>query len=487
MSLDLLIKTATITDLYRGLKNKDFSSVELTSAYLKRAKNLNKKINAFITINEEYSLKLAKNADELIKNGKAKPLTGVPLSIKDNICTKGIKTTCASKMLECFEPFYDSTAVSCLKNQGAVIIGKTNMDEFAMGGSSETSYFGAVKNPYDLTKVSGGSSGGSAAAVAASACAAALGSDTGGSVRQPAAFCGITGLKPTYGTVSRFGLIAFASSFDQIGTMAKSAEDCGILLNAIAGGDELDSTCRTAPFENCLKDIQKGIKGLKIGLPKEFFGDEVSGEVKAAVFKAAEAYKKMGAELIEVSLPDLKYAVAAYYLISSAEAASNLSRYDGIKYGYRSKQGKTYEDIIKNSRREGFGNEVKHRIMLGNYALSSGYYEAYYSKAVKIRQRLKAELDEIFNSCDFILTPTAPTTAYKLGSNEKNPVKMYMADICTVTANIAGLPALSTTCGYDANGLPIGMSLMGKACDEKTLIAAASAFENQFERREATL
>ena len=356
-----------------------------------------------------------------------------------------------------------------------------------MGGSSGTSYIGAVKNPYDLTRVSGGSSGGSAAAVAASMCAAALGSDTGGSVRQPASFCGITGLKPTYGTVSRYGLIAFASSFDQIGTMAKSAEDCGILLNAIAGKDDLDSTCRTAPFKNCLKDIKKEVKRLKIGLPKEFFGDNISGDVKSAVFKAAKTYEKMGAEIIEVSLPDLKYAIAAYYLISSAEAASNLSRYDGIKYGHRSKKGKSYEDIIKNSRREGFGNEVKRRIMLGNYALSSGYYEAYYKRAVKIRQKLKTELDEIFKTCDFILTPTAPTTAYKIGSFDKNPVEMYSSDICTVTANIAGLPALSTPCGYDKKGLPIGMSLMGKALSEATLIRAASAFEAQFEKREAGL
>lgn len=487
MNINEFIKTATVTELSAEIKNKSFSSVELTTAYLNRAKTLNGKTNAFITITEEEALSSAQKADELIAKGEISPLTGIPISVKDNICTKDIKTTCASKMLEDFHPVYDATAVSRLKNQGAVIIGKTNMDEFAMGGSSETSYFGAVLNPFDLTRVPGGSSGGSAAAVAASTCAAALGSDTGGSVRQPAAFCGITGLKPTYGTVSRYGLIAFASSFDQIGTMAKSAKDCGILLNAIAGKDEFDSTCSTLPFKNCLEDIEKGIKGLKIGLPKEFFGDEVSGEVKAAVFKAAETFKNMGAEIIEVSLPDLKYAVAAYYLISSAEAASNLSRYDGIKYGYRSKQGKTYEEIIKNSRREGFGNEVKHRIMLGNYALSSGYYEAYYNKAVKIRQKLKSELDEIFKSCDFILTPTAPTTAYAIGSNEKNPVEMYSADICTVLANLAGLPAISTTCGYDANGLPVGMSLMGKACDEKTLIAAASAFENQFERREAAL
>ncbi len=487
MDLKEFIKTATLTQLGGGLKSKAFSSSELTSAYLERAKSMNDKTNAFITIDEEAAFASAKNADELISKGRAKPLTGIPVSVKDNICTKNLKTTCASKMLEDFDPVYDATAVSRLKKQGAVIIGKTNMDEFAMGGSSGTSYFGAVKNPYDLTRVSGGSSGGSAAAVAASMCAAALGSDTGGSVRQPASFCGITGLKPTYGTVSRYGLIAFASSFDQIGTMAKSAEDCGILLNAIAGKDDLDSTCRTAPFKNCLKDIEKGVKRLKIGLPKEFFGDSISGDVKSAVFKAAKTYEKMGAEIIEVSLPDLKYAIAAYYLISSAEAASNLSRYDGIKYGHRSKKGKSYEDIIKNSRREGFGNEVKRRIMLGNYALSSGYYEAYYKRAVKIRKKLKAELDEIFKTCDFILTPTAPTTAYKIGSFDKNPVKMYSSDICTVTANIAGLPALSTPCGYDKNGLPIGMSLMGKALSEATLIRAASAFESQFEKREAGL
>lgn len=487
MDLKELILTATIPQLGHGLANKDFSSVELTSAYLERAKILNEQTNAFITIDEEYALKSAEKADELIKNGKAKPLTGIPLSVKDNICTKDIKTTCASKMLEDFTPFYDATAVSRLKKQGAVIIGKTNMDEFAMGGSSGTSCFGAVKNPYDLTRVPGGSSGGSATSVSASMCTASLGSDTGGSVRQPASFCGITGLKPTYGAVSRYGLIAFASSFDQIGTIGKTAEDCGILLNAIAGKDDLDSTCSTLPFKNCLKEINKGVKGLKVALPKEFFGDNINGDVKSAVFKATETFKNMGAEILEVSLPELKYAVAAYYLISSAEAASNLSRYDGIKYGHRSEKGKTYEEIIKNSRREGFGNEVKRRIMLGNYALSSGYYEAYYNKAVKIRKKLKAQLDEIFKTCDLILTPTAPTTAYKIGSMEKNPAHMYLADICTVLANIAGLPAISTPCGYDKKGLPIGMSLMGKAFSEATLIRAATAFEIQFERREAAL
>ena len=482
-----LIKNATIKTLNEHLFNKDFSAVELTSAYLERAKKLNPEVEAFITITEEQALLDAKNADELIAAGKAKPLTGIPLGIKDNICTKDIKTTCASKMLKDFYPVYNATAYANLKKQGAVIIGKTNMDEFAMGSSSGTSYFGAVKNPYDLTRVPGGSSGGSAAAVSANMCAAALGSDTGGSIRQPAAFSGIAGLKPTYGTVSRYGLIAFASSFDQIGPMAKSAEDCGILLKAIAGIDKFDSTCNHLGSKNYLSRIKKGVKNLKIGLPKEFFGDDISGEVKSAVFNAAEIYKNMGAEIVEVSLPDLKYAVAAYYLISSAEAASNLSRYDGIKFGYRSEKGKSYEEVIKNSRREGFGNEVKRRIMLGNYALSSGYYEAYYNRAVKIRAKIKSEFDEIFKICNFILTPTAPTTAYKLGSFDKNPVKMYSADICTVPANIAGLPAISVPCGYDEKGLPIGMSLMGRAGDEATIIGATDAFENLFERREADL
>ncbi len=482
-----LIKNATIKTLNEHLLNKDFSAVELTSAYLERAKKLNSETGAFITITEEQALLDAKNADELIAAGKAKPLTGIPLGIKDNICTKDIKTTCASKMLKDFYPVYNATAYENLKKQGAVIIGKTNMDEFAMGSSSGTSYFGAAKNPYDLTRVPGGSSGGSAAAVSANMCAAALGSDTGGSIRQPAAFSGIAGLKPTYGTVSRYGLIAFASSFDQIGPMAKSAEDCEILLKAIAGSDKFDSTCNHFGSKNYLSRIKKGVKNLKIGLPKEFFGDDISGEVKSAVFNAAEIYKNMGAEIVEVSLPDLKYAVAAYYLISSAEAASNLSRYDGIKFGYRSEKGKSYEEVIKNSRREGFGNEVKRRIMLGNYALSSGYYEAYYNRAVKIRAKIKSEFDEIFKICNFILTPTAPTTAYKLGSFDKNPVKMYSADICTVPANIAGLPAISIPCGYDEKGLPIGMSLMGRAGDEATIIGAADAFENLFERREADL
>lgn len=487
MSLKELIKTATLKELSNRLKNKDFSSVELTAAYLERAKELNQKTNAFITFNEDKALEAAGKADEQIAKGIAKTLTGIPIAVKDNISTKNLKTTCASKMLENYTPIFDATVVLKLKEQSAVILGKTNMDEFAMGSTSETSYFGAVRNPYDLSAVSGGSSGGSAAAVASAQCPAALGSDTGGSVRQPAAFCGITGLKPTYSAVSRYGLIAFASSLDQIGTMAKTAEDCGILLNTIMGKDPFDATSAATPFSDSLSEINRGVKGLKIGIPKEFFGDDISGEVKSAVFLAAQAYKNMGAEILEVSLPDLKYAVAAYYLISSAEAASNLSRFDGIKYGHRSEKGETYEEVIKNSRSEGFGKEVKRRIMLGNYALSSGYYDAYYNKAVKIRQKLRFEMDEIFKSCDLILTPTTPTTAYKLGAGDKTLTEIYSADVCTVLANIAGLPAISTPCGYDKAGLPIGMSLVSKAFAEPSLIAAANAFEKQFERRGAVL
>ncbi len=480
------IKTATLKDMSERLKNKDFSSVELTEAYIKRAKELNSQTNAFIEICEENALNMAKKADALISDTKATAITGIPLGIKDNICTQNIKTTCASKMLKDYLPPFNATAVNKLIDEGAVIIGKTNMDEFAMGGSSGTSYFGGVHNPYDLKRVAGGSSGGSAASVSAAMCPAALGSDTGGSVRQPAAFCGVTGLKPTYGRVSRYGLIAFASSLDQIGPIARTAEDCGIILNAISGQDQYDATSSTLPVSDATAKIGK-IKGGVIGLPKEFFEIAIDQTVKNEVLAVAEAYKNLGYEVREVSLSHLKYAVAAYYLISSAEAASNLSRYDGIKYGYRSKKGKTYEEVIKNTRREGFGWEVKHRIMLGNYALSSGYYDAYYNKALKICKKIKNEYEEIFKTCDFVLTPSAPTTAYRSGKIEKDPVRMYSADICTVTANIAGLPAISFPSGYDAKGLPIGVSLVGRAFDEAGIIAAATDYEKTFIRREANL
>ncbi len=481
------IKKATVSDLHKGLKNKDFSALELAKAYLSRAKELQPKLSAFITLCEESALEDAKKADERIYKGEGTLLTGIPLGIKDNICTEGVRTTCASKMLEDFIPPYSATAAERLKAQNVVLLGKTNLDEFAMGSTSETSFFGGVRNPYDESRVAGGSSGGSAAAVAAGLCPVALGSDTGGSIRQPAAFCGVTGIKPTYGTVSRYGLVAFASSLDQIGPIGRNAEDCAFLLNAIAGADALDATCSTLPRPDYTSKLGKSINQYVVGVPSEFFGDNISDEVKCAVHQAAKELEKLGCTVKTVSLPSLKYAVAAYYLLSSAEAASNLSRYDGIKYGHRNTDGVTYEEQLCRTRSEGFGWEVKRRIMLGNYALSSGYYEAYYKKATQIRAKLRTEFEELFKGCDMLLTPTAPTTAYSMGKAEPNPVATYSADICTVTANISGLPAISTTCGYDSKGLPIGMSLIGRAFDEATILSVADRFEQTFERKEAAI
>lgn len=469
------------------LDSKEISAVELTEQYLDRIEKSDKEINSYITVCKENALADAKKAQEVIDSGNSGAFTGLPISVKDNICTLGVKTTCASHMLDDFIPPYNATVMEKLKKDNIVILGKTNMDEFAMGGSSQTSYFGGVKNPYDLTRVTGGSSGGAAASVSADLCAAALGSDTGGSVRQPASFCGVTGLKPTYGTVSRWGLIAFASSLDQIGVIAKSAEDTGYMLEGIYGYDENDATSSKKSEGNYNSLIGSDVNKLKIGVPKEFFGDGLNDEVKTAVLNAVEYYKKLGCEIVDVSLPSLEYAVSAYYLISSAEAASNLSRFDGIKYGLRSGLGEDFNDLIKNSRREGFGQEVKRRIMLGNYALCSGYYDAYYKNATRIRTQIRNEYADIFSKCDVMLTPTAPTTAYKIGEQENDPVKMYLADIYTVTVNIAGLPAISTTCGYDSKGLPIGMSLIGKAFDEKTIIAVCDRFEKDFERKEIVL
>lgn len=469
------------------LDSKEISAVELTEQYLDRIEKSDKEINSYITVCKENALADAKKAQEVIDSGNSGAFTGLPISVKDNICTLGVKTTCASHMLDDFIPPYNATVMEKLKEDNIVMLGKTNMDEFAMGGSSQTSYFCGVKNPYDLTRVTGGSSGGAAASVSADLCAAALGSDTGGSVRQPASFCGVTGLKPTYGTVSRWGLIAFASSLDQIGVIAKSAEDTGYMLEGIYGYDENDATSSKKSEGNYNSLIGSDVSKLKIGVPKEFFGDGLNDEVKTAVLNAVEYYKKLGCEIVDVSLPSLEYAVSAYYLISSAEAASNLSRFDGIKYGLRSGLGEDFNDLIKNSRREGFGQEVKRRIMLGNYALCSGYYDAYYKNATRIRTQIRNEYADIFRKCDVMLTPTAPTTAYKIGEQENDPVKMYLADIYTVTVNIAGLPAISTTCGYDSKGLPIGMSLIGKAFDEKTIIAVCDRFEKDFERKEIVL
>lgn len=481
------ITALKISDMRSMLDKKEISVSELTDAYLDRINAVDGKVDSYITVTADAAEKAAEKAQEKINKGEASALCGIPLAIKDNICTEGVKTTCASVMLENFIPPYNATVMDKLESEDIVMLGKTSMDEFAMGGSTQTSAFKKTRNPYDTNRVPGGSSGGSAAAVGASLCAAALGSDTGGSIRQPASFCGVTGLKPTYGRVSRYGLVAFASSLDQIGPIAKSAEDCAVILNAISGFDPHDGTSSKNDVPDFTAKIGQDIKGMKIALPKEFYADGIDADVKAAVLKAADYYKSLGAELIDCSMPSLKYAVAAYYLISSAEAASNLSRYDGIKYGHRSEEGDSFNELIANSRSEGFGDEVKRRILLGNYALSSGYYDAYYGKAMALKQKIREEYDHIFADCDVILTPTAPTVAYGVNENISDPAKMYQADICTVTVNIASLPAISTTCGYDAKGMPIGMSVIGKKWDEATIIQTADAYEKNFTRIAANI
>lgn len=479
-------KNVTLSELRGQLDEKKISARELAEEFFAQIKEKDDKLLSYITVTEDEAYAAAENAQKRIDEGKAAPLTGIPLAIKDNICTDGVKTTCSSRMLENFVPPYDATVIEKLKNENFVMLGKASMDEFAMGGSNQTSAFKKTKNPYDLECVPGGSSGGSAAAVSAGLCAAALGSDTGGSIRQPASFCGVTGLKPTYGRVSRYGLVAFGSSLDQIGPIARNARDCGTILNAICGVDPHDATSKNVPGGDFNAKAGTGVKGMKIALPKEFFDESVDEEVKNAVMNAAREYEKMGAELVDCSISTLKYAVPAYYLISSAEAASNLSRYDGIKYGLRG-EGRTFDEMIRDSRNRGFGEEVKRRILLGNYALSSGYYDAYYRKALALRQEVIKEYSEVFEKADVILTPTAPSVAYKIGAQDSDPVKMYTADICTVTVNIAGLPAINTTCGYNAGGMPIGMSMIGKRFDEATLIQAADAFEQLFTPVRCTL
>ena len=476
-------QSPTVKELRDKLDQKEISVSELTKAYLSRISKHDDSIQSYITVSEDLALKAAEDAQQRINSGEAKALTGIPFGIKDNICTEGVKTTCASRMLEDFIPPYNATVVDKLSEQGAVVLGKLNMDEFAMGGSTATSYFKKTVNPYDFSKVPGGSSGGSAACVASSFAAAALGSDTGGSIRQPSSFCGVTGLKPTYGSVSRYGLVAFASSLDQIGPIAKSAVDCGMIFNAIAGFDPHDGTSVRHEHADALSFAGQSVKGLKIAVPKEFFEAGIDDEVKQSVYNAVKVYESMGAVSVPVSMPTLKYAIPAYYLISSAEASSNLARYDGIKYGYRAKdEGEDFIGLIRKTRDEGFGTEVKRRILLGTYALASGYYDAYYKKALYLRGKIKEEYSEIFHQCDVMITPTAPSTAFGFNEGITDPAKMYLADICTVTVNIAGLPAISTPCGYDKNGMPIGMSIVGRPFDEARLIQVADAFESDFER-----
>ena len=469
---------STIHEYAELLKQRKLSSVELTKQYLARIEKADAQIGSYITVCPDEALAAAGKADERIAKGEATLLTGIPVGIKDNICTEGITTTCASKMLYNFVPPYDATVTKRLKNEGAVILGKLNMDEFAMGSSTESSYFKKTKNPYDLTRVPGGSSGGSAASVSADLAPYALGSDTGGSIRQPAAFCGNVGLKPTYGLVSRFGLIAFASSLDQIGSFTKDVTDCAIVLNAIAGYDKMDSTSVDADKTDYTKALGLPLKGMKVGVPKQYLESGIQTEIREAVENAIKVYEMLGAECEECSLPLSKFALPAYYLISSAEASSNLARFDGIKYGYRAEEYHGLTDLYERTRSEGFGEEVKRRIMLGTYALSSGYYDAYYKKAQQVRGLIKRDFAACFEKYDVLLTPTTPTTAYKFGE-KSDPVAMYMGDICTVAVNIAGLPAISIPAGLDKKGMPIGIQLIANSFDESKLLTAAFAYERE--------
>ena len=475
----------TVHELRDKLNKKEITSEDITKSYANRIKQKENSVEAFVTVLSEDAENKAKEINQKIEKGEiTNNLAGIPIGIKDNICTKGIKTTCSSRMLEDFVSPYDATVMDKINAENLITIGKLNMDEFAMGGSTENSYFKKTKNPWDLSKVPGGSSGGSAAAVASQMVPWALGSDTGGSIRQPASFCGVVGLKPTYGLVSRYGLVAFASSLDQIGPITKDVRDSAILLNVIAGHDEKDSTSVDMPKKDYEKALTGDIKGLKIGVPKEFFGEGINEEVKESLKQAIETYKKLGAEVEEFSLDIAKYALATYYIIACAEASSNLGRFDGIRYTYRSKDFKDLKDLYKKTRSEGFGAEVKRRIILGTYVLSSGYYDAYYKKAQQVRTLVMNEFNKGFEKYDVILTPTSPTVAFGIGEKSNNPLEMYLADICTVSVNIAGLPGISIPCGVDDNGMPIGMQLIGNKFQEETILNAAYSFEQEYKFRE---
>lgn len=463
----------TVHELMEKVKNKEITIEEITKAYADRINEKEPEVNAFVSTRLDEAIAESKN-----------PEAGIPIGIKDNICTKGIKTTCSSKMLENFVSPYDATVITKIKEKNMPILGKLNMDEFAMGSSTENSSFKITRNPWNLNKVPGGSSGGSAAAVAANLVPWALGSDTGGSIREPASFCGIVGLKPTYGLVSRSGLVAFASSLDQIGPMTKDVEDSALLLNIIAGHDENDSTSVKREKIDYTKNLKNSIQGMKIGVPKEFFGEGINPEVKKSLENSIEEYKKLGAIVEECSLDVSESSLAAYYIIACAEASSNLGRFDGIRYGYRAKDYKDLKELFVKSRTEGFGKEVKRRIILGTYVLSSGYYDAFYKKAQKVRTYVKNKFDECFKKYDVLLTPVAPTTAFDIGSKTNNPLEMYLADICTVSINIASVPAISIPCGLDSNNMPIGMQLIGNRFQEEKILNAAYAIEQQIKFRE---
>ena len=472
------IQKLTAVSLGKKIKEKEISVREALDAVFAQIDQTEDRYHAYVTLDKEGAYKQADAVQEKIDKGELTgALAGVPVAIKDNMCTKGLLTTCSSKILENYVPTYTASAVQNLTDAGCVIIGKTNMDEFAMGSTTETSYYGVTRNPHNPDHVPGGSSGGSAAAVALNECFFALGSDTGGSIRQPSAFCGITGMKPTYGTVSRYGLIAYGSSLDQIGPMTKNVTDCAAVLETIASYDKKDSTSMKREEYDFTSALVRDVKGLRIGLPKDYFGEGLDSEVKAAIFKAAETFRRMGAIVEEFDLGLVQYAIPAYYIIASAEASSNLERFDGVKYGYRTKEYGDLHSMYKKTRSEGFGSEVKRRIMLGSFVLSSGYYDAYYLKALKTKALIKQEFDKAFEKYDIILAPAAPTTAPLLGSSLQDPIKMYLSDIYTISANLAGIPGLSIPCGKDKMGLPIGMQLLGGCFQEKTLLRAGFAYE----------
>lgn len=479
------ITELTVHELKEKLANKELTISEITKAYVDRINEKEKDIGAFVTMLSEEAIKKSEEIEEKVMNGEISgSLAGIPIGIKDNICTKGVTTTCSSKMLENFVSPYDATVMEKVNNENMIHLGKLNMDEFAMGGSTEYSAFHVTRNPWNLNAVPGGSSGGSAAAVAAGMVPWALGSDTGGSIRQPASFCGVVGMKPTYGLVSRYGLVAFASSLDQIGPITKDVEDCANLLNVITGHDEKDTTSENREKIDYTLSLKNDVKGMKIGVPKEFFGDGINIEVKEKLRESIEKYKELGAEIEEFSLDIAEYALATYYIIACAEASSNLGRFDGIRYGYRTPNFNNLKDIYKNSRSEGFGSEVKRRIILGTYVLSSGYYDAYYKKAQQVRTLVQSKFSEAFKKYDIILTPTSPTTAFNIGEKSTNPLEMYLSDICTVSVNIAGLPGISIPCGVDSKGMPIGMQLIGQRFSEETLLNAAYTFEQAIKFRE---
>jgi aspartyl-tRNA(Asn)/glutamyl-tRNA(Gln) amidotransferase subunit A len=479
----------TIHELQRQLAAKQISSVELTSEMLARIAATEEKIGAFITVTPDKAISDARAADDRIASGDIAPLTGIPLALKDIFLTEGILTTCASRILDNFIPPYSATAYEKLKEHGVVLLGKLNQDEFAMGSSNESSAFGNTRNPWDTDCIPGGSSGGSAAAVAARQAVATLGTDTGGSIRQPASHCSCVGLKPTYGRVSRYGVIAYASSLDQVGPMTRDVTDCAIMLNAIAGHDPKDSTSVNTAVQDYTAALTGDVKGLKIGLPKEYFIDGLDSDVQSAMSQAIETYKKLGAEFVDISLPHTDYAVATYYLIATAEASSNLARYEGVRFGHRSEQAEGLIDMMTKTRSEGFGSEVKRRIMLGTYALSSGYYDAYYVKAQKVRTLIMRDFIQAFASVDTILTPVAPTPAFRIGEKINDPLQMYLSDIFTIPANLAGTCAMSIPAGFSAAGLPIGLQLIGKPFGEADILRAGHAFEQatDWNRRKAQI